>query len=81
MKKILINLLLIVVMLALFSCRKKNTLTTGNLVPKTVTEDASLPSITVNNIKLHSEAFGNPANTMIVAVHGGRWRLQVYAEL
>lgn len=43
----------------------------GNLVTKTVDQDASLPSITVNGVKLHAEAFGNPANTIIVALHGG----------
>lgn len=72
MKKILVNLLLIVVLLALFSCREEKYIDEpGNLVPETVTENLTLPSITVNNVKLHSEAFGNPANTMIVAVHGG----------
>lgn len=43
----------------------------GNLVPKTVDQDASLPSITVNGAQLHSEAFGNPADPMIVVLHGG----------
>ncbi len=43
----------------------------GNLVPETVDQDPSLPSITVNGAMLHSEAFGNPASTMIVCIHGG----------
>lgn len=43
----------------------------GRLVPLTVTEDSSLPSITVNGTQLHSEAFGNPNNPLIVAIHGG----------
>lgn len=43
----------------------------GNLVPKTVTEDPSLPAISVNGTKLHSETFGNPLNPMVVALHGG----------
>ena len=43
----------------------------GLLVPLTVDEDPSLPSITVNNTQLHSETFGDPEDPMIVAVHGG----------
>jgi len=43
----------------------------GNLVPKTVDQDPSLPSITVNGAMLHSEAFGNPDSTMVVCIHGG----------
>ena len=72
MKNIFNNLLFAVLVLTLFSCREEKYIEEpGNLVPKTVVEDVSLPSITLNNVKLHSEAFGNPANTMIVAVHGG----------
>lgn len=43
----------------------------GNLVPKTVTTDLSVPAITVNGAKLHAETFGNPANKMLVILHGG----------
>jgi proline iminopeptidase len=43
----------------------------GNLVPKTVDQDASLPSIFVNGTQLHSETFGTAGNTMIVVIHGG----------
>jgi proline iminopeptidase len=43
----------------------------GLLVPRTVDEDASLPSIFVNGTQLHSETFGNPANPMLVVLHGG----------
>lgn len=43
----------------------------GNLVPKTVDLDPSLPSITVNGARLHSEAFGNPEDPMVVTLHGG----------
>lgn len=43
----------------------------GLLVPKTVDEDSSLPSIFVNGTQLHSEAFGNPNDPMIVVLHGG----------
>ncbi|GAB3523568.1 alpha/beta fold hydrolase [Emticicia fontis] len=43
----------------------------GNLVPKTVEQDVSLPSITINNTQLHAETFGNPANPMLIILHGG----------
>lgn len=43
----------------------------GNLVPKTVIEDASLPSITVNGTVLHSETYGNPNHPMVLFLHGG----------
>ncbi|UNY98546.1 alpha/beta hydrolase [Zhouia spongiae] len=43
----------------------------GNLVPKTVMEDANLPSITVNGTVLHSETYGNPGHPMVLFLHGG----------
>lgn len=43
----------------------------GNLVPKTVDQNPTLPSITVNGAMLHSEAFGHPDSTMVVCIHGG----------
>ncbi|HZI54713.1 MAG TPA: alpha/beta hydrolase [Chitinophagaceae bacterium] len=43
----------------------------GNLVPKTVKSDPSLPAITVNGSKFHTETFGNPADKMLVILHGG----------
>ena len=43
----------------------------GNLVPMTVAEDANLPAIELNGTRLHAETFGNPANPVIVFLHGG----------
>lgn len=43
----------------------------GLLVPLTVDEDSSLPSIVVNGTRLHSETFGNLGDPMIVVLHGG----------
>jgi proline iminopeptidase len=43
----------------------------GLLVPLTVDEDPTLPSILVNGTQLHSETFGDPHNPMIVVLHGG----------
>lgn len=56
----------------LFSCTEERFKDEpGNLVPRTVDQDPSLPSITVNGAMLHSEAFGHPDSTMIVCIHGG----------
>jgi proline iminopeptidase len=62
-------LTLVCVVLLFASCKKLNE--PGNLVPKTVDQDPSLPSIVVNGIQLHSEAFGNPDSSIIVCIHGG----------
>ncbi len=43
----------------------------GNLVPRTVTEDPNLPAIEMNGSRFHVETFGNPANPVIVFLHGG----------
>jgi proline iminopeptidase len=58
--------------LAFASCTKERMLNEpGNLVPKTVDQDPSLPSVYVNGALLHSEAYGHPDSTMIVVLHGG----------
>lgn len=43
----------------------------GHLVPLTVDQDPSLPAIAVNGTLLHSEAFGNPGDPLIIVLHGG----------
>jgi len=57
--------------LVLFNCEKAEINESEMMVPKTVVDDPSLPSIYVNATQLHSEAFGNPANPMIVCLHDG----------
>lgn len=42
----------------------------GNLVPKTADQDSSIPAINVNGTRLHAEAFGDPADPMVVFLHG-----------
>lgn len=72
MDKNLFITVLIITSVLLTSCEKElNIDESGNLVPKTVVEDPSLPSISVNGTILHSEAFGNPDNSMVVFLHGG----------
>lgn len=56
----------------LLSCKEERYIDEpGNLVPKTVVEDVSLPSIFVNGVWLHAEAFGHPDSTLIINIHGG----------
>lgn len=43
----------------------------GNLVPKTVDGDPSLPRVTLNGTVLHAETFGDPKAPVIVILHGG----------
>ena len=43
----------------------------GNLVPKTVADDPTLPAIEMNGSRFHLETFGDPANPVIVFLHGG----------
>ena len=65
--------ILICASVAIFSC-KDDLLEMdepGLLVPLTVDQDPQLPQIYVNGTKLHSEAFGNPEDPMIVVIHGG----------
>ncbi len=73
MKSKVINLIAVLFLMASFSnCKKElNPNDPGALVPKTVELDPTLPSISVNGTQLHSEAFGNPADPMVVFLHGG----------
>ncbi len=43
----------------------------GLLVPLTVEEDSSLPSIAVNGTLLHAETYGDANDPMLVIIHGG----------
>lgn len=43
----------------------------GVLVPLTVLEDPSIPSININGVLLHSETYGNPNHPILLAIHGG----------
>lgn len=43
----------------------------GNLVPATVDEDSSLPSLLIAGTKLHLQTFGDPSHPAVVFLHGG----------
>lgn len=62
---------LALLMLLPVSCNSYSIEEPGKLVPKTVDQEPSLPSITVNGAMLHAEAFGSPDSTMVVCIHGG----------
>jgi proline iminopeptidase len=59
------------ILLTLTGCEILDVEQPGQLVPLTVDQDSTLPAITVNGTRLHSEAFGDPANPMIVVIHSG----------
>jgi proline iminopeptidase len=61
-----------IISLLLVGCTKGKLINEeGNLVPKTVEFDQTLPSVSVNGTKLHAEAFGNPDSALIIVLHGG----------
>lgn len=65
-------LTLTILSIFIFSCNKERYIDApGNLVPKTVDQDATLPSISINGALLHSEAFGPEDSTLIICIHGG----------
>jgi proline iminopeptidase len=43
----------------------------GNLVPKTVDEDATIPSLALAGTVFHFETFGDPSKPAIIFLHGG----------
>lgn len=72
MKKTITALAILIACAGLASCTKEKRVNDpGNLVPKTVELDTTLPSITVNGTKLHAETFGNPTHPMVIFLHGG----------
>jgi proline iminopeptidase len=59
------------VVVTLTSCDTVEPNEPGMLVPLTVDENPALPSIFVNGTQLHAETYGNPADPMIIVLHGG----------
>src|SRR5262245_20847694 len=70
MKTRTIGILLVLGLAALLTCCLAPT-ADGNLVPKTVDGDPSLPRIELNGSVFHAEAFGDPAAPVLVVLHGG----------
>lgn len=67
----LLRAILLIIISANYSCDELDPSEPGALVPKTVEQDISLPSISVNSTKLHAETFGNSNNSMVIFLHGG----------
>ncbi len=40
-------------------------------VPKTVTDDKTIPHIEIDDVTFHSETFGNDTNETVIIIHGG----------
>jgi proline iminopeptidase len=66
-----IKFILTAVLAILFASCGKDPLEPNNLVPATVDDDHSIPSIEVNETRLHLETFGDPNNQAIIFLHGG----------
>ena len=58
-------------LVALAACSTLDPTTPGNLVPRTVDEDPSLPSIAVNGSLFHAQVLGPSDGPVIVFLHGG----------
>ncbi len=72
MKIIVLGFIKIFLLVVFTACTKGRQINEeGNLVPRTVENDASLPAINLNGSRLHAETFGNPADKMLVILHGG----------
>jgi proline iminopeptidase len=72
MKHVLKSVFPVMLVFIISSCTKGRLINEeGNLVPLTVERDASLPAITINGSRFHAETFGNPANKMLIILHGG----------
>lgn len=53
------------------SCEELSFENDGILVPLTVLEDNTIPSINVNGVQLHSETYGDPTDPILLVIHGG----------
>lgn len=63
---------MVLVSVIFIACEKKLSFEdSGGLVPLTVIEDTSLPSININGVQLHAETYGNPSHPILLAIHGG----------
>jgi proline iminopeptidase len=65
-----ITLAIVVGLVALFTLFY--VLTIGNYsVAETVAQDLSIPHITIDGVTYHAETFGDPANPVVIVLHGG----------
>ena len=64
-------ILLFLMSVIIISCEQLDMTESGSLVPETVDEDTSLPSLEVNSYSLHVETYGDSTNSVIINIHGG----------
>jgi proline iminopeptidase len=62
---------LLTLVAALSSCTVMDPSEDGNLVPRTVDEDPTIPSVELAGTKLHLETFGDSTKPVIIFLHGG----------
>lgn len=67
MKHILLGIALSAI---LYSCGEDMS-APGNLVPRTVDQDPSLPSLHINGTQLHTESVGQAGDPLVILIHGG----------
>lgn len=71
-KKLSFMSMVLIAAITVTACKKELKVNEpGALVPRTVTEDASLPAISINGTRIHAETFGSPNDPMVVMLHGG----------
>ena len=56
---------------ASLACETMEPTVSGNLVPPTVAEDPTLPAVDLNGTRFHAQTMGDPADPVIVFLHGG----------
>src|SRR5436189_2847021 len=72
MKKTMYIIPLLICFTGWWGCKKELSIKDeGNLVPKTVETDKTLPAISVNGTILHAQSFGDPDSALVVVLHGG----------
>ncbi len=60
-----------IILILIYACTQQE-IAPGELVPKTVTNDPTLPSFTLSDgTKLHLETFGDPVKPVLIVLHGG----------
>lgn len=70
-RKIIITIIVVCFIIFAGSCQLLDPDKPGNLVPRTVDEDSSLPSLEINGTNVHLETFGDPNDPCIIFLHGG----------
>jgi proline iminopeptidase len=71
LKRILKTIMLLVAVAVIIIIGLYFATDTDNTVPDTVATDSTIPHIEIDGVVFHAETFGDPANPVVVVVHGG----------